>query len=158
LHFWEKWSSKVLSYLKNSGVQGLEEREDLAQEILYKVFDSLENYNPFYCPSTWIYTISRNHLKSHWRSQKEKPLLLEPETIASKDSVEGDLEEKTERGIIQDYVERQTLEIKQVIYLHFYESLSIRKVAEILQKPYETLRYQIKKIKETAKEELNEYL
>lgn len=156
MSFWERWSSKVLAFLRSSGVASQEEREDLAQEILYKVFAAMEGYNPLYSPSTWIFTICRNHLLSYRRTQKVNISLEEPDSLPSQEHLAESLESKTERELIQEYVSAQPEDIRQIIYLHFYESMSIRAVAKVLEMPFETLRYQIKKIKKNAQEELRE--
>jgi RNA polymerase sigma factor (sigma-70 family) len=119
MSFWERWSSKILAFLRNSGVASLEEREDLAQGILYKVFADMGEYNPFYSPSTWIFTICRNHLLSYRRSQKVNLPLAEPDYHPSQEHLAESLESKTERELIQEYVSAQPEDIRQIIYLHF---------------------------------------
>ena len=55
-----------------------EEAEDLIQEILLKVFRSLDKFNQDADFSTWLGSVARNYCIDHYRaSKREKEVLVE---------------------------------------------------------------------------------
>lgn len=56
---WGYWVPRLALFLRTHSMFNEEDREDLLQDIMEKVFSSLNKYNSFYAPSTWIYTIAR---------------------------------------------------------------------------------------------------
>lgn len=55
------------AYCKND-----EDRKDLVQEIIIKLWQSFENYNPQYSLSTWMYRISLNTAISFYRKDSRR--------------------------------------------------------------------------------------
>ena len=56
---WKTYHSKLQVYLKQI-FPLTHDIEDRVSEILLKVFDKLDDYNPKYALSTWIYRVARN--------------------------------------------------------------------------------------------------
>lgn len=156
VQFWKVWTKKIHAFLKNSGLKSDDEFEDVTQEILYKVFNALDQYNPLYSPSTWIYTICRNHFIDLCNSQKQYQLEEYIDQIESKDNLEESIIRQDSIKEVRNFVKIQSNIDKQIIQLHFYESLSIRATSRILKYPYETIRYRVKRIKMKAKAYFNE--
>ena len=47
-----------------------DEAEDIFQEVMLKVFQNIEKFNPLYPFSTWIYTIARNQSLNYINKRK----------------------------------------------------------------------------------------
>ena len=154
---WNLWTPRLTVYLCHSGVYQREDREDLQQEIMLKVYRTLDRYNPVFAPATWIYTIASNSLKdwkqkkNHTKAEYDESLLQLPSTEPTPES--AFVKEETKK-IIQNFIQQQDDRDKQILHLFCYENISVRETAKILNIPYETLRYRIKILKKHLKEEL----
>jgi len=57
-HIWNQYQRRIIFFIHN---MVKDNAEDLFQEVMLKVYQNLDKYNPLYSFNTWIYTIARNH-------------------------------------------------------------------------------------------------
>jgi RNA polymerase sigma-70 factor (ECF subfamily) len=137
------------------------EAEDLLQEIMFKVYDNLERYNPLYSFNTWIYAIARNHCLNSL--EKKKLSTQSIETTASgvmnfshPDTPEHELFHQELLKKVGDFLDRLEPDYRQMAFLRFYEGLSIKAIAKILSVPQGTVKSRLYLIKQELKRELED--
>jgi RNA polymerase sigma-70 factor (ECF subfamily) len=59
--FWTNWYSRIFTYTSTFGSFTYEDREDVTQEIILKLWSNKNTYNKKYAVSTWVFASARNH-------------------------------------------------------------------------------------------------
>jgi len=161
---WEIWSPRITVYLRNTPGLNTEDREDLAQEIMLKVYRGLDRYNPVYAPATWIYTIASRTVGDWRRKHSRAPVLTvgnreEPEDPDFWQTLPGPYEDPEtaclngeDQDRVRQFIRRQKPGDRQLLFLVCYEGLSGRAAARVLEMPHETVRYRMKILKRKLKE------
>lgn len=166
---WEIWLPKINVFLIKTSNISLEDREDLLQEIMIKIFLNSDKYKSKYSVSTWIYTIAKRTLINwkkknnsginHW-NESELQKLFNSENVFSQFpsnylSPEELTISKEIQNNIQNFINNQTEVNHQILFLTCYENLSGRSIAKILGIPHGTIRDNLRKLKKELLEELS---
>jgi RNA polymerase sigma-70 factor (ECF subfamily) len=154
---WKKYYRKVTLFCR--GILRGEDnvQDDIAQEVMLKIFKNMANYNRKYSLSTWIYTIARNTCLDHKRKKTINAVYLEEGRIKSKyGSPDEELRKKETEKIIKSYIRKLGEDDSQVVFLRFYENMKIREISRITGIPEGTVKYKIHNIKKGLKEYLTE--
>ncbi|HEY4325087.1 MAG TPA: sigma-70 family RNA polymerase sigma factor [Mucilaginibacter sp.] len=109
-----------------------DDREDLAQEIIYNLWKSFSSFNPGFKFSTWMYRIALNVAISFYRREKKfkhhdpisEGLIVFEDTSADKTEVEKNL------VLLQDFI-NGLKEIDKAIILLYLENKSHKEISEI---------------------------
>ena len=119
--------------------------EDLAQEVLLRIWKGLPGYHGGASLSTWIYTIARNTCLTELKRRAQHPTVSmdEPGFAAAIDSVPALQSRDPESGLELDV--RQMLsqlpeKYRQVITLFYLEQKSYEMVAALLGVPLGTVK------------------
>ncbi|RZJ78097.1 MAG: sigma-70 family RNA polymerase sigma factor [Flavobacterium sp.] len=64
-------NKRIIFKICNSYCRNADDREDLAQEIIYQLWKSWNSFNPEYKLSTWMYRIALNVAISFYRKEKK---------------------------------------------------------------------------------------
>jgi len=163
---WEIWSPKLNIFLKNRSDIPFSAKEDIQQEIMERIFRTLGKYNPFYSPATWIYTLA-NRTIIDWKRKNLSGIRQYSESqLNEKDSAvfslasgsfptpETSAIRNEEKRKVRQFINRQSPENRQILYLYCYEELSGRKIASITGMAPGTIRDKIKSLKKKLEEEL----
>lgn len=149
---------KVFNYLRRL-CGSVADAEDLTQETFAKVWSSLSEYRGRCAFSTWVHRIAY-HVYVDWRRGKEPPV---PQTDAwwqeRTDLNPGPFkcaEDKQLAERLYGLVDRLSEDKKQIICLHFYQGLSLRETAYVLNQAPSTVKYGFRRIMKYLRSELNE--
>jgi RNA polymerase sigma-70 factor (ECF subfamily) len=110
--------------------------EDLTSQVFLKAWESLDRYQIGSSPYiAWLYTIARNLVIDHYRTNKETVNLedavhLTADGPSPDDEVQGRFELQAMRDALQFLTDEQ----QQVLILRFIAGLSTENVAEIMEK------------------------
>lgn len=105
--------------------------EDMASDIFVKIFDKLSTFDETKSSlSTWIYTLSRNHLYDYYKTRKVEAEFNEDYMTLSEDEEEICTEENLET--LADALSKLNDKEKTLIIEHYYNKVSLKKVAEQL--------------------------
>jgi RNA polymerase sigma-70 factor, ECF subfamily len=140
----ERYSVKVF-HLAYSMVRNETQAEDLAQEILLRVWKGLPAYHGGASLSTWIYTIARNTCLTELNRRALHPTVSmdEPGFAAALDRVPALQSTDPESGLEMDV--RQMLDqlpekYRQVLTLFYLEQKSYEMVAALMGVPLGTVK------------------
>ena len=136
-------------------VRDREQAEDLAQETFVKVFNHLENYNPKYKFSSWIFKIASNLAIDTLRKKTPETVSLDGSryaqtneeiestriSIASSDENPEQLLESKELGQeIESAIGQLRAEYRTAILLRHVEGRPYEEIAEIMEIPLGTVK------------------
>ncbi|MFT8322848.1 MAG: sigma-70 family RNA polymerase sigma factor [Bacillus sp. (in: firmicutes)] len=145
----------VYTYVKNRTIA-----EDLAQEIFIKCYEKLNQFNQQSTIRTWLYRIASNHCKDYLRSWHYRKITLSNKVfdhIPSKSKqVEEEVIKHSEENSLTNAVMNLPLKYREVVFLHYYEELSLKEISKITSVNINTLKTRLKRAKELLKDKMIE--
>jgi len=135
--------------------------EDLSQEIMLKIYNSLHKYNPVYSFNTWIYTIARNHCLDYLKKSTNVHEDIYEARLSNELSIKNPEMKPDEKivfeemqGIANEYLENLDETGRQIAFLRFYEGMNYRAISSILGIPSGTIRHHVHTIREGLKQHM----
>lgn len=154
-----KYGQEVLQ-LVYSYVNNKEVAEDLTQDIFVKCYKSLHTYKGNSNLKTWLWRIAINHCKDYLKSWYNKKVIVTEDdftyTESQKESVEQIVIQSAEDSRLASAVMNLPIKYREVIYLFYYEELSIKEIAIVIDVKENTIKTRLKKAKELLKKGLEE--
>lgn len=156
----DQYGQEILQ-LSYSYVKNRELAEDLTQDIFVKCYQSLHTYKGKSKIRTWLWRIAINHCKDYLKSwYKNHVFLSSDEYIYS-----GESGHSTEQAVIrQDEEERLAhsvmrlpIKYREVIYLHYFEEMPIREMAQVLSINNNTVKTRLRRAKALLKDSWEGY-
>ena len=135
-----------------------QDAEDLAQDTFVKVWSSLESYRTSFKFTTWIYTIAYRTYVDRQRKKKYISCLPDEWWREGTDNNPGHLEEEADRQMAQNLyeaVERLDEGKKLVVYLHYYQGVSLRETAKVLDIATSTVKYRLREVIKILRSEIS---
>lgn len=77
---WTYFSKQIKNFI-HSRVQNGADAEDITQNVLLKVHQNIDSLNDKTKLESWIYTIARNSINSHYRKASRDPIANASDTI-----------------------------------------------------------------------------
>jgi len=154
-----KYGQEVLQ-LMYSYVNNKEVAEDLTQDIFVKCYKSLHTYKGNSNLKTWLWRIAINHCKDYLKSWYNKKVIVTEDDFtymeSQKESVEQIVIQSAEDSRLASAVMNLPIKYREVIYLFYYEELSIKEIAIVIDVKENTIKTRMKKAKELLKKGLEE--
>ena len=149
----ERYQSSIIKYVFYL-VGDQDVAEDIAQEAFVTAYQKLQQYNHRYAFSTWLYRIARNLAYQYLRTNRAVPLRFEHNLESDKpepsDSIDKDIEAARIRSVIATLKPNH----RTVVYLYYWEDKSYEEIADILDKPLNTIRTWLRRSKEELRSKL----
>ncbi len=123
--------------------------EDLTQETFIKSWKHIKKFDMEKSFKTWIFTIAKNTTYDYFKKKKTVPFsnFIDGEGNNQLENMsDGSIlpDEILERKNIAEELEKKINNIPQhyriILLLHYKEDLSFQEIAEILEKPYNTIK------------------
>ncbi len=161
-----RYQARVLSHVARM-VGNRDDALDLSQEILVKVFQALDRYNPEYKFSTWLFRIAGNAAIDHLRKRRPRTVPLEPadprgdSRVSSPEYKSSELDpyallRNTERGrAIAEAIQALPAEFRELIALRHFTGLSYEEIAEVKAMPLGTVKNKLFRARAVLKERLS---
>jgi RNA polymerase sigma-70 factor (ECF subfamily) len=137
-----------------------DEAEDLTQEILLKVFRSLDKFKRDADFSTWLSSVARNYCIDHYRASKREKEVLVDDLVAFDLAAAGSgnpqriLEDRDRRAFLRRGLELLPEKLREAVVLRDLQGLSYQEMAERLKLPEGTVKSRINR----GREELSRLL
>ena len=146
----------IIFKICNSYCANVDDREDLAQEIIYQLWRSGNNFSAEYKFSTWMYRVALNTAISFYRKEKNKtdklPLAENVYEIADKDEGAGKMEENI--SLLQQFI-NELKELDRALMILYLEDKSYKEIADILGITETNVATKISRIKENLKQKFS---
>ncbi len=128
-----------------------EDRQDLIQEIMIQIWQSIHKYNDQYKISTWLYRISLNIAISFYRKSSTR---AKKHMVLNEQMAEMPTEEKSENeqhlNLLEQFIS-QLKEIDKALMILYLEDKSHAEIAEILGMSVSNVGTKIGRIKDKLK-------
>ena len=145
----------VYTYVKNRTTA-----EDLTQEIFLKCYEKLNQFNQQATLKTWVYRIASNHCKDYLRSWHYRKITLSDKILdyipSKSKQVEEEIIANSEENILTNAVMNLPLKYREVVFLHYYEELSLAEISKITTVNINTIKTRLKRAKEILKDKMIE--
>lgn len=143
----------VFSYVKNMAAS-----EELTQEIFIKAYEKLDSFKGRSSIKTWLWQIAINHCKDYLKSWHVRKVILTEKFFhhlhTETDNVENAVLQYATEEIVSRAVLELPLKYREVVFLHYYEELTIREIGEMTGINQNTIKTRLKKAKEMLKKNL----
>ena len=134
----------VYAYVHNETVA-----EDLTQEIFVKCFKGLPTYKGQSSIKTWLWRIAINHAKDYLKSWYNQNVTITEDAFlnsaTSSSSVEQIVVQQDEDAALAAAVMNLPIKYREVIYLVYFEELSMKEAAAVLQLNENTIKTRLRK-------------
>ncbi|WP_462413579.1 sigma-70 family RNA polymerase sigma factor [Neobacillus sp. Marseille-QA0830] len=145
-----------LLYLVYSYVGNKELAQDLTQEIFVKCYQKLDQYNQKSSLKTWVWRIAINHCKDYLKSWHNRHVIVSEEKAmgggSHKEAVENQVIQKLEDEQLAVAVMSLPDNYREVVYLYYFEDLSIKEIAYLTKNNQNTIKTRLKRAKVLLKE------
>jgi RNA polymerase sigma factor (sigma-70 family) len=128
-----------------------EDRQDLIQEIMIQIWQSVHKYNEQYKITTWLYRISLNVAISFYRKNSTRTKKF---TDLNEQMMETPVEDKSENETQLNLLEQFISELKEIdkaLMIFYLEDKSHIEIAEILGMSVSNVGTKVGRIKEKLK-------
>ena len=119
--------------------------EDLTQETFISYYKHSDQYKGIASHRTYLYRILMNHIKMHTRKHKNTPTSLD---IGGVMAFENDLVATMD---LQRALSTLSMDYQMVIWLHFYEDLTVVDIAKAVGITQSGVKMRLKRAKEQLK-------
>lgn len=134
----------VYAYVHNETIA-----EDLTQEIFVKCFKGLPTYKGQSSIKTWLWRIAINHAKDYLKSWYNQNVTITEDAFlnsaTSSSSVEQIVVQQDEDAALAAAVMNLPINYREVIYLVYFEELSMKEAAAVLQLNENTIKTRLRK-------------
>lgn len=141
--------SKCISLLKDE-----ELANDATQDVFMKIYLNLAKFSGKSKFSTWVYSITYNYCIDFIRRRKKDRNLFADEEVENVGEVVDDVPEKEllemEVSRLKVVLEKIPLGDKTVLLMKYQDEMSIKEIAEILDKSESAIKMKIKRAKHKA--------
>ncbi|MEA3319525.1 sigma-70 family RNA polymerase sigma factor [Sutcliffiella horikoshii] len=146
-----------LARLAYSYVKEQEIAKDLVQNTFEKCYTKLENFRHESTIKTWLYRITINECKDYLKSWSYKKSRMMELYSANKNislSSEEEAMEKWEKGRVKSTIFTLPPKYREMIFLYYYEELTMEEIAELLGLSISTVKTRISRGRERLKLEM----
>ena len=148
-------NKRIIFKICNSYCRNADDREDLAQEIIYQLWKSWSSFNSDYKLSTWMYRIALNVAISFYRKERKAT-----PTVFMGDHVIEIADESLEEGLesnlnaLQQFI-NELNPLDRALMILYLEEKPHKEIAEIMGITSTNVATKIGRIKEQLKQKFN---
>lgn len=159
---WEEYYPRIVVFVRGCGDRTGADAEDLAQEVMEKVYRGIGTYNPAWSFSTWIYTIARNACRDSARRGRRVPVIRSLTDLpASREpfhlrTPEQELISREEDRRVKAFFEAAEPETRQMAFLRFHQGMRCGEIAAVMSLPVGTVKFRLHEIRRKLKMHLEE--
>lgn len=143
----------IIIKICNSYCHNKNDRQDLAQEMIYQLWKSGNSFDPDYKFSTWMYRVALNVAISFYRrSRQHHAVALDEWHINIEDPPENHNEKENNIRLLQQLIDGMK-ELDKAMILLWSESRSYREIAEIIGISETNVATKISRLKDRLKQQ-----
>jgi RNA polymerase sigma-70 factor (ECF subfamily) len=163
----DRYQSRLVNYLFRL-LRNPDDAHDLAQEVLVKVYQVLDRFDPHYRFSTWLFRVAQNAAIDQIRRRRLKVVSMRQDEDGGETrdwdlpSPErgpyGDLRNRERGGAIQDAIDALPWEYRELILLRHFGDLPYEDIARLKKMPLGTVKNKLFRGRQMLKEKLADFL
>lgn len=120
--------------------QSKEIADDITQEVFVQVIRKYHTFDENREIKPWLYKIMLNKVRNTVSRTKYMETLDNITEVVFSEYIEDDFIKQEENKALWDQIERLSVRIKEVIYMHYYLEMTLEEVAEVLEIPLGTCK------------------
>ncbi|CAN5176537.1 sigma-70 family RNA polymerase sigma factor [soil metagenome] len=126
-------NKRIIFKIANAYCRNKNDREDLAQDIIYQLWRSWSTYNAAYTFSTWLYRIALNVAISFYRKKKHlsNTISFNNSVMEMEDKNEYPAEMESNIELLQQFI-RELKELDKALIILHLEGKTYKEIADIL--------------------------
>ena len=123
----------IIYKVANSYCKDIEDRNDLVQEIVLRLWKSFDSYDQHFRHSTWIYKIALNTAISFYRKEKTRKTITTPfsESLLNVTDFENNQQINESIQFLHQFISEMK-ELDKALMLLYLEEKSHKEMAEII--------------------------
>lgn len=145
----ERYKAQLEIYVRDMLASNPEDPADITQIALLKAFNNLNNYNPSYKFSTWLYNIAKNTVIDTLRKQKGN---IEHGYYGVSRSPEDEYISMQSFSEIMSRIKSLDPKYREVAELRFIKELAYDEIAVLTKLPINTVRTRVRRAKEQLRD------
>jgi RNA polymerase sigma-70 factor (ECF subfamily) len=151
-------NKRIIFKICNTYCTNKNDRDDLAQEIVYELWRSYKNFDAQYKFTTWMYRVALNVAISFYRKEKKAigTIVLNETLIDVEDQSEISEETETNFTLMHAFIAELKV-IDKSIMLLYLDSKSYREIAEITGLTETNVATRINRIKGNLKNQFSKH-
>lgn len=164
----ERYQARLVNYLFRL-LRNPDDAHDLAQEVLVKVYQALDRFDPQFRFSTWLFRIAQNSAIDQIRRRRFRLVSLTPDGERDGEGRDWDLPapergpygelRNRERGdAIQEAIDALPWEYRELILLRHMGELPYEEIARMKEMPLGTVKNKLFRGRQMLKEKLQDFL
>jgi RNA polymerase sigma-70 factor (ECF subfamily) len=163
----DRYQGRLVNYLFRL-LRNPDDAHDLAQEVLVKVYQVLDRFDPHYRFSTWLFRVAQNAAIDQIRRRRLKVVSMRQDEDGGETrdwdlpSPErgpyGDLRNRERGGAIQDAIDALPWEYRELILLRHFGDLPYEDIARLKKMPLGTVKNKLFRGRQMLKEKLADFL
>jgi RNA polymerase sigma-70 factor (ECF subfamily) len=163
----DRYQGRLVNYLYRL-LRNADDAHDLAQEVLVKVYQALDRYDPQFRFSTWLFRVAQNAAIDQIRRRRLKLVSLRQEAdegeerdwdLPSPDRGPYGAMRNQERGVaIQEAIDALPWEYRELILLRHFGELPYEEIARLKKMPLGTVKNKLFRGRQMLKEKLQDFL
>lgn len=162
-YIWNEYHRKLIVFIRTKIGSNKENTEDIIQDIMLRLFENIEKYNPFYSFNTWVYSIARNCFIDRYRKENIEtiPEQKTTEALFMETKIRNPEEELINKEIsnkIDSFLVSLNEVDREIAFLKFYENMKYKDISKIVEIPEGTVKSKINIIRNNLKKELEIYV
>ncbi|TMW74039.1 sigma-70 family RNA polymerase sigma factor [Alteribacter natronophilus] len=142
------------TYVKNEATA-----EDLTQDVFIKCYEKLGQFNGRSSLKTWLYRVAANHFKDYLKSWHHRKLTLNEKVLSCIPTPDRNVEEtvvaKDDEQQLADAVMALPVKYREVVFLHYYEELTITEISGVTGENISTLKTRLVRARQLLKEAIS---
>lgn len=115
--------------------------EDIIQNVFIKYLKSKKEFNTLEDEKYWLIRVTINECKNFVKSSYQKNVILNDDVVTNL-SVKS---EEDEVELLFDYIKQLPEKYKKVIILHYFNSLTIKEISDILGSSISSIKKQLER-------------
>lgn len=164
----KRYQGRLVNYLCRL-LRSVQEAEDLAQEVFFKLYKALDRYDPKYKFSTWLFRVAQNAAIDRIRKRRLQLVSMDRtgdpdagmgtwEFASSDPSPYGDLRNLERGQAIQAAIEQLPWDYRELIVLRHFGELSYDEIAKLKEMPLGTVKNKLFRGRQMMKDKLRDFL
>lgn len=151
-------NKRIIYKICNAYCRRKDERDDLAQEIVYQLWKSYKSFNPGFKFTTWMYRIALNVAISYYRKEKKSgsKIIYTENLLELEENQDASLESEKELNLLQQFIS-ELKEIDRSIMILYLDDKSYKEIADIMGLTETNVATKISRIKELLRHNFSNY-
>jgi len=149
----ERYENKIRRYSRKF-LSDYEDINDVLQDIFIKAYKNIQSFDAKRKFSPWLYRLAHNELINALKKKKKNPLPLFdldvffPQHLSDNNGFGEQIERGEMSELINKCLVRLEPKYREPVILYYFEGLSYKDIADVMQIPISTVGIRIKRAKE----------